>query len=73
MLTPTRELAIQVAEAMQKIRAPAARGFHVLPIYGGQAYALQLKPLAARRARGGRHPGRVMDHIRKGTLKLDGP
>ncbi len=71
ILAPTRELAIQVAEAVQTY-ARFIKGFHVLPIYGGQAYDIQLRPL-----RRGVHvvvgtPGRVMDHIKKGTLKLDG-
>jgi len=71
VLTPTRELAIQVAEAFQTY-ASAMSGFHVLPIYGGQEYGSQLRAL-----RRGVHvvvgtPGRVMDHMRKGTLKLDG-
>ena len=71
VLAPTRELAIQVAEAFQKY-ASTLPGFHVLPIYGGQAYAGQLKAL-----RRGVHvvvgtPGRVVDHIKRGTLKLDG-
>ncbi len=70
VLAPTRELAIQVAEAFQKYAA-TLKGFHVLPIYGGQAYAGQLKSLKR-----GVHvivgtPGRVVDHIKRGTLKLD--
>lgn len=70
ILAPTRELAIQVAEAVQSY-ARHLKGFKVLPIYGGQAYGLQLKPL-----RQGVHvvvgtPGRVMDHIDRGTLQLD--
>jgi ATP-dependent RNA helicase DeaD len=70
-LTPTRELAIQVAEAFQRYAA-GIRGFHVLPIYGGQAYTGQIRQLKR-----GVHvvvgtPGRVMDHMRKGTLKLGG-
>ena len=70
VLTPTRELAIQVAEAFQRY-ASHMRGFHVLPIYGGQDYNIQLRAL-----RRGIHvavgtPGRVIDHLRKGTLKLD--
>ncbi len=70
VLTPTRELAIQVAEAFQRYAADL-KGFHVLPIYGGQDYRLQTRPLER-----GVHvvvgtPGRVMDHIRRGTLKLD--
>ena len=68
-LTPTRELAIQVAEAFQRY-ASKMRGFHVLPIYGGQAYSGQIRQLKR-----GVHvvvgtPGRVADHMRKGILKL---
>ncbi|MET0013469.1 MAG: DEAD/DEAH box helicase [Sedimenticola sp.] len=70
VLAPTRELAIQVAEAFQRY-ATHMKGFHVLPIYGGQDYRVQLRPLKR-----GVHvvvgtPGRVMDHMRKGSLKLD--
>lgn len=70
VLTPTRELAIQVAEAFQRY-ASNLKDFHVLPIYGGQEYRIQLKPLKR-----GVHvvvgtPGRVMDHIRRGTLVLN--
>ncbi|MEE9354703.1 MAG: DEAD/DEAH box helicase [Methylococcaceae bacterium] len=70
VLTPTRELAIQVAEAFQRY-AKHLKGFHVLPIYGGQDYRGQIKQLKR-----GVHvvvgtPGRVMDHMRRGTLKLD--
>jgi ATP-dependent RNA helicase DeaD len=70
VLTPTRELAIQVAEAFQKY-ASHMRGFHVLPIYGGQDYRGQIRALQR-----GVHvvvgtPGRVMDHMRRATLKLD--
>jgi ATP-dependent RNA helicase DeaD len=71
VLAPTRELAIQVAEAFQRY-ASHIKGFHVLPIYGGQDYTSQLRQLNR-----GAHvivgtPGRVMDHMRRGTLKLDG-
>ncbi len=70
VLTPTRELAIQVAEAFQRY-ASHLKGFHVLPVYGGQAYGSQIKQLKR-----GVHavvgtPGRIMDHMRKGTLRLD--
>jgi ATP-dependent RNA helicase DeaD len=69
VLAPTRELAIQVAEAFQKY-ATYMKGFHVLPVYGGADYSGQIRALKR-----GVHvvvgtPGRVMDHIRKGTLKL---
>ena len=70
VLAPTRELAIQVAEAFQKY-ASHMKGFHVLPIYGGQDYRVQIRGLER-----GVHvvvgtPGRVMDHMRRGTLVLD--
>ena len=70
VLTPTRELAIQVSEAFQRY-AKFLNGFHVLPIYGGQEYGVQLRQLKR-----GVHivvgtPGRVMDHMRRGTLKID--
>jgi len=71
VLTPTRELAIQVAEAFQRY-ASFLDDFHVLPIYGGQDYGGQL-----RRLKRGVHvvvgtPGRVIDHIRRKTLNLEG-
>jgi ATP-dependent RNA helicase DeaD len=69
VLAPTRELAIQVAEAFQRY-ATYIPGFHVMPIYGGQAYGPQLSAL-----RRGVHvvvgtPGRVIDHLEKGSLDL---
>jgi len=71
VLAPTRELAIQVAEAFQKY-ARHMPGFHVLPIYGGSDYTGQLRQLKR-----GVHvvvgtPGRVMDHMRRGSLNLSG-
>jgi ATP-dependent RNA helicase DeaD len=71
VLTPTRELAIQVAEAFQRYAAHLP-GFHVLPIYGGTGYGPQLAAL-----RRGVHvvvatPGRLIDHIERGSIKLDG-
>ncbi|MFC3117085.1 DEAD/DEAH box helicase [Cellvibrio fontiphilus] len=70
VLAPTRELAIQVAEAFQKYAAEMP-GFHVLPIYGGQDMTSQLRQLKR-----GVHvvvgtPGRVMDHLRRGSLNLN--
>jgi len=70
VLAPTRELAIQVAEAF-KTYASAMKGFNVLPIYGGQSMDTQLRQLKR-----GVHvvvgtPGRVMDHLRRKTLRLD--
>ena len=69
VLAPTRELALQVCEAFEKY-ASGMRGVHVLPVYGGQAYGVQLSAL-----RRGVHivvgtPGRIMDHLAKGTLDL---
>jgi ATP-dependent RNA helicase DeaD len=69
VLAPTRELAIQVAEAFQKY-ATHLPGFHVLPIYGGQAYGTQLHGLKR-----GVHvvvgtPGRIIDHLERGSLDL---
>ena len=70
VMVPTRELAIQVAEAFNKYAARMP-GFHVLPIYGGQSYTPQLNAL-----RRGVHvvvgtPGRIMDHLDRGTLSLE--
>ena len=70
VLAPTRELAIQVAEAF-KSYAAQIKSFHVLPVYGGQEYGTQLRALQR-----GVHvivgtPGRVMDHMRRGNIKLD--
>ena len=69
VLAPTRELAIQVSEAFQTY-ANKTKNFHVLPVYGGQDYSGQIRALKR-----GVHvvvgtPGRVMDHMRRGMLKL---
>jgi len=69
VLAPTRELALQVAEAFQSY-AHNMKGFHVLPLYGGTGMSTQLRQLKR-----GAHvivgtPGRVMDHLRRGTLSL---
>jgi len=69
-LTPTRELAIQVAEAFQRY-AKHLKGFHVLPIYGGQEYSGQIRQLRRGVQVVVGTPGRVMDHMRKGTLSLE--
>src|SRR5690606_21703241 len=69
VLAPTRELAIQVAEALQSY-ASNLPGFHVLPLYGGQEMRGQLRQLQ-RGAQGiVGTPGRVMDHLRRGSLEL---
>ena len=70
ILCPTRELAVQVAEEVHKL-ALFKRGLQALPVYGGQSYDRQLYGL-----RQGAHvvigtPGRVMDHMRRGTLRLN--
>lgn len=70
VLAPTRELAIQVAEAFQSY-AKHIKGFLVTPVYGGQDYNIQLRLLKR-----GPHvivgtPGRLMDHLRRGTLPFD--
>lgn len=69
VLAPTRELAIQVAEAFQ-VYASFSNKIRVLPIYGGQSYDNQIRQLKR-----GVHvvvgtPGRIIDHINRGTLKL---
>lgn len=70
VLTPTRELAIQVADSFQSY-CPKGSGVKVLPVFGGQDYSIQLKQL-----RRGAHiivgtPGRVIDHIKRATLKTE--
>ncbi len=70
VLTPTRELAIQVAQAFKRY-ATGLPGLRVAPIYGGQDYQVQFRALDR-----GVHivvgtPGRVMDHMNRGSLKLD--
>lgn len=70
VIAPTRELAIQVAEAF-KSYAQHMQSFHVTPIYGGQDYKIQLRSI-----RRGPHviigtPGRLMDHMRRGSLTTD--
>lgn len=69
VLAPTRELAIQVAEAFQRY-AVQIKGFHVLPVYGGQDYRPQIRQLQR-----GVHvvvgtPGRIMDQVNRGNLDL---
>jgi ATP-dependent RNA helicase DeaD len=69
VLAPTRELAIQVAEAIQGY-ARHMKGLHVLPIYGGQSMGVQLGQLKRNPQVIVGTPGRILDHIRRGTLKL---
>ncbi|MGD8749108.1 MAG: DEAD/DEAH box helicase [Balneolaceae bacterium] len=70
IMCPTRELAIQVTGELIKI-GKYLEGLHVIPIYGGQSISRQIKSLKR-----GAHiivgtPGRTIDHLRRGTLKLD--
>ena len=69
VLTPTRELAIQVSEEIQSIKGK--KRLSVLPVYGGQSIELQLRHLKK-----GVHivvgtPGRIIDHLNRKSLKLD--
>ena len=70
VLAPTRELAIQVAESFQTYSKNLPK-IKVLPVYGGAAYSEQLRGLKKGAQIVVGTPGRVMDHIRKGSLKLD--
>lgn len=70
ILTPTRELALQVADEINSLKGD--KKLKVLPVYGGQGIELQIKNLR----KGGIHiivgtPGRIIDHLERGTLKLD--
>lgn len=69
VLAPTRELAIQVAEAFQKY-ATHLPGFQILPIYGGQGYGPQLHALRRGVQVVVGTPGRIIDHLNRGTLDL---
>ena len=71
VLCPTRELAIQVAEEVSKLAA-RKRGVAILPIYGGQAIERQLRALERGVQVVVGTPGRVMDHLQRGTLRLSG-
>ena len=70
ILCPTRELAVQVAEEVAKL-AFFKKGVRELPIYGGQSYDRQYKGLQAGSQIIIGTPGRVMDHLSRGSLKLD--
>ena len=69
ILCPTRELAIQAAEELRKI-AKYMHGIKVLPVYGGQDISRQIAGLRGVQIIVGT-PGRVMDHMRRRTIKLD--
>jgi len=70
VLTPTRELAMQVAEALSTYAAPM-EGVKVLPVYGGADFRRQIDQLRRGTQIVVGTPGRVMDHIRQGTFQLD--
>ena len=70
ILCPTRELAVQVAEEVAKLAA-FKKGVRELPIYGGQAYDRQLRGLKMGAQILIGTPGRIMDHLERGTLKLE--
>lgn len=70
ILCPTRELAVQVSEEVHKL-ALFKKGIHALPIYGGQSYERQFMGLRQGAQIVIGTPGRVMDHMRRGTLRLD--
>ena len=70
VLCPTRELAVQVAEEFGKL-AFFKKGLMEVPIYGGQSYERQFRALAAGAQVVIGTPGRVMDHMARGTMKLD--
>src|SRR6185503_9185972 len=70
ILCPTRELAVQVSEEVHKL-AFFKRGIHALPIYGGQSYERQFYGLKQGAQIDIGTPGRVMDHMRRGTMRLD--
>ena len=69
ILCPTRELAIQAAEELRKM-AKYMHGIKVLPVYGGQEISKQITALRGVQIIVGT-PGRVMDHMRRHTIKLD--
>jgi ATP-dependent RNA helicase DeaD len=68
VLAPTRELALQVAGECEKI---AAKRLHVIPVYGGAPMGKQIDALKAGAQVVAGTPGRVLDHLRRGTLKLE--
>lgn len=70
ILCPTRELAVQVSEEVHKL-AMFKRGIHCLPIYGGQSYDRQLFGLRQGAQIVIGTPGRLLDHLQRGTLRLD--
>ena len=71
VLTPTRELAIQVAEAIQQYAVKMPK-VHVVPVYGGQDIAIQMRALKRTANIIVATPGRLIDHIKRGSIVLSG-
>ena len=71
ILTPTRELAIQVSEAIAKYSG-FMRDFHVVPVYGGQDMGIQLRALKRKTQIVVATPGRLIDHLERKTIDLSG-
>jgi len=71
VLTPTRELAIQVSEAIKKYSA-FMKDFHVVPVYGGQDMGIQLRALKRKAQVIVATPGRLIDHLERRTIDLSG-
>ncbi|HVY54424.1 MAG TPA: DEAD/DEAH box helicase, partial [Thermodesulfobacteriota bacterium] len=70
VLTPTRELAIQVAEEINSLKG--WKELSIVPVYGGQSMSFQLRSLRKGVDVVVGTPGRILDHLRNGTLRLDG-
>ncbi|MBN6067571.1 DEAD/DEAH box helicase [Aggregatibacter actinomycetemcomitans] len=69
VMAPTRELAIQVADACEQFMK-YAKGINIVTLYGGQRYDIQLRALKQGAQVVVGTPGRILDHIRRGTLNL---
>ena len=69
VLAPTRELAVQVSEELNSLKG--SKNFSIVPIYGGQSWGMQTKHLRSGVDIVVGTPGRIMEHLQKGTLKLD--
>lgn len=70
VIAPTRELAIQVAEELNRIGQH--KNVHTVPVYGGQDIQRQIRALKRRPQLVAATPGRLLDHIRRKTIRLDG-
>ena len=69
VMAPTRELAIQVADACEQF-VKYAKGINIVTLYGGQRYDIQLRALKQGAQVVVGTPGRILDHLRRGTLSL---